>query len=157
MLFLFYFTVEEIGSWEVKWIVQSQNTSWGLIKWMSTPVHLTPMVHGTRPLVIPSPYSSLPLLLTYCRCFLKASQGQSSEEVLSSGEDFSLISIFTGDSLLKLLRLTSWHILSWNLGFPSPLTFFAFSFLLSVGIPLGLSLAPLPLVNTFCCLWIKFT
>lgn len=34
-----------------------------------------------------------------------------------------LISIFTGDSLLKLLHLTSWHILSWNLGFPSPLTF----------------------------------
>ena len=35
----------------------------------------------------------------------------------------SLISIFTGDSLLKLLHLTSWHILSCNLGFPSPLTF----------------------------------
>ena len=97
---------------------------------MSTPVHLTSTVHGTRPSVIPSPYSSLPLLLTYCRCFLKASQGQSSGKVLSSGEDFSLINIFTGDALLKLLRLTSWHILSWNLGFPSPLTFLAFSFLL---------------------------
>lgn len=153
---LFVFTVEEIGSWEVKWIVQSQNTSWGLIKWMSTPVYLTSMVHGPRPLDIPSPYSSLPLLLTYCCCFLKVSQGQSSEEVLSSGEDLSSASslgtLFW--SFFIWLHDTFYHGI---LVFLPLWPFYAFSFTLSVGIPLGLSLAPLPLVSTFCCFWMKFT
>ena len=124
---------------------------------MSTPVYLTCMVHGPRPLVIPSPYSSPPLLLTYCCCFLKVSQGQSSEEVLSSREDLSYQHLHWGLSSESSSFDFMIHFCHGILVFLPLWPFYTFSFSLSVGIPLGLSLAPLPLVSTFCCFWMKFT